>query len=378
MNLLNSLAVLVALHILFTWAVAVLTGLRARQNTPGRRYPSRDSWPLASVMIPAWNEKGTLPDCINSLRLVDYPHWEVIVIAGGPDGTYETAKNLDDEGGRIKVVEQQPLGKNAALNKGLQTAHGELIVILDADCTVSSDWLKELIAPLNEKVVATTGNCSPFRETPISLGEQMERISAYKVNKSNLLNGSGSIAVARKEIEQLGGFPEEVKVGVDWDLNARIAERGLARVFCPNARIRTHRPATLEEYWKNELRWRRAHFRSLIRLKNYFMSDLRTTVRSFYFYALSWFSVLFSLFVVILVTTVSPIASLALSIWGLFICWLLFRRASLAVEVSVFERDWEWLRLIWVPPLLLCLALASGWVATLSLSREKTHFKGPR
>src|SRR3954447_18716457 len=51
-------------------------------------------WPRVSVLIPAWNEAGTLPHALSSLRNQRYPDWEAIIIAGGTDGTLREARDL--------------------------------------------------------------------------------------------------------------------------------------------------------------------------------------------------------------------------------------------------------------------------------------------
>src|SRR5215212_9347279 len=48
--------------------------------------------PLVSVLVPAWNAVATLDRCLTSLLTIDHPPSEVIVCAGGNDGTWEVAK----------------------------------------------------------------------------------------------------------------------------------------------------------------------------------------------------------------------------------------------------------------------------------------------
>jgi cellulose synthase/poly-beta-1,6-N-acetylglucosamine synthase-like glycosyltransferase len=359
--------------------IAIWRGLQAGSDRRREQREGARVWPSVSVIIPAWQERGTLERCIHSLRLVSYPAWEVIIVAGGPDGTYQAAVEASKGLKHVQVIEQQPRGKNAALNEGVRAASGDVIVLLDADSTVSPGWLCALVAPLNGVIRATTGNPVPLRQTPTSRGEQMERISAWDVRNTIALQGCGSIAIRREVIKQIGWFPEDVFVGVDWDLDARLAARGVARTFCRRAVVYTERPATLREYWRNELRWRRAHLTSIIRLREHFLRDVFSAFKSLYLYTLAWFSVLLTCAAVAAILLGSPqVRSSALILWALFVAWVALRRAALAVEVAAYTRQAQWLSQVWVPPVLLFVTFVASCVASASIGRTTIHFKGPR
>jgi cellulose synthase/poly-beta-1,6-N-acetylglucosamine synthase-like glycosyltransferase len=372
------IALLAGVHIAATWLAAIRRGVLARRKEQ-QPIPMPERWPIVSVIVPAWNEKGTLERCIRTLCAQDYPTWEAIIVAGGPDGTYQTAVKECSGSEHIRVLEQQPHGKNAAINQALPISRGEIIVLLDADSQVPAGWLRKIVAPINQVIRVTTGHPQPYRRTPISLNEQMEHIAAWRIHGRTTLQGSGGIAIHRPVIEEIGGFPEDFKVGVDWDLDVRLADRGIERAYCPQACLNTERPATLAEFWRNEIRWRRAHMASLFRHAAHFFNTPFAVLRNLYIYALAWFTALFTVLVCIIALTQNDdLRNLAISVWMVFITWLLLRRAALAVEVAVFTRDWNWLKLGWAAPLLLCATLAAIIPAMLTLKRSTAHFKGPR
>jgi cellulose synthase/poly-beta-1,6-N-acetylglucosamine synthase-like glycosyltransferase len=331
-----------------------------------------------SVIVPAWTERGTIERCLTGLEGVDYPVWETIVVAGGSDGTYAAAVEACRRLPNARVIEQQPLGKPTALNDGVDVADGTVIVLLDADSGVTRDWLRELIAPINEDVPASTGNFLPYRLTPISRTEQMERISSYEVRASTTLQGSGSIAVTRGLLEELGEFPPDAYAD-DWILDARLAARGIVRAFCPAAMLRSERPATLSEYWANEIRWRRAHLLSLFQVREYFLRDALSVLRSFYPYLVGWGIVLLATFTAAAFAAGLPeLAGYAAAFLGIGLAWTLMRRVELSIEVAAFTRDRRWLREAWAPPLLFAVTLLAGVAASVSLHRASLQFKGPR
>lgn len=86
--------------------------------------------PTVSVVVPAMNEADNLP---HVLPLI--PDWvdEVLLVDGNStDGTPEVARRLRKD---IRIIPQQGKGKGAALRSGFAAATGDIIVMMDADCS---------------------------------------------------------------------------------------------------------------------------------------------------------------------------------------------------------------------------------------------------
>jgi cellulose synthase/poly-beta-1,6-N-acetylglucosamine synthase-like glycosyltransferase len=207
----------------------------------------------------------------------------------------------------------------------------------------------------------------------------MEKLASYRIRGVAHLQGSGGIALRRDVVEAIGGFPEDVLVGVDWDLDARVAMAGYARAYCPAATVHTERPATLREWWKNELRWRRAHLASLRRLRAHFLATPRAALASIHPYAVGWFIV--GLGALALAVSLQPwvkTGGIAITVWATALLWTCISRVRLAITVAAFTGSNRWLAIAWVPALLWCATLAASCIATLSLNATTMHFKGPR
>jgi cellulose synthase/poly-beta-1,6-N-acetylglucosamine synthase-like glycosyltransferase len=374
-------------HVGATVAWALRRGSLARQRSLARQPPvaprhsdpsraaGRDRALSVSVLVPAWNEALTIGACLASIRDLEYPNYETIVIAGGPDGSFGLAVEIARLQTGIRVLEQGPEGKNAALNLGLAAASGEVIALLDADSRVEPGWLGALVAPIQRSVAAATGRPVASRRTRITLAQEMQELLARHVEGSTTLQGSGGIALTREAIERVGGFPEDVVVGVDWDLDARLRAAGLDAAYCPDAVVHTERPATMREYWANEVRWRRAHLAGLLRLTAGGLLPLRSALAGLYLYGLAWFAAALTIASAITMVRGDAVTPL---FWLVFVLWLLVRRVSLAVTVAAWSRDSRWLQLAWLPPLLLVVTLAASIPATLTLRRTSPHFRGPR
>jgi len=101
-----------------------------------------------SVVVAFRNERENLPNLIASLKAQDLPHelWEAILV---DDGSTDNGSDLV-----VACKGQLPLkhlvlptgqaGKKQALLHGFSVAKFDTIVITDADCTHTSQWLKSI------------------------------------------------------------------------------------------------------------------------------------------------------------------------------------------------------------------------------------------
>jgi glycosyltransferase involved in cell wall biosynthesis len=86
--------------------------------------------PRVSIVMPARNEARNLPHVFEKIPADVH---EIIVIPGNStDGTGEVAQELDD---RVVLVDQSRKGKGNALAHGFAAVTGDIIVMLDADCS---------------------------------------------------------------------------------------------------------------------------------------------------------------------------------------------------------------------------------------------------
>jgi cellulose synthase/poly-beta-1,6-N-acetylglucosamine synthase-like glycosyltransferase len=361
---------------------AYCRGRAARGLVRWRNQPAPAEWPTVSVIIPAWRERGTLDDCLTHVRRVDYPPFEIIVAAGGLDGTYERALRVSEEDRRIRVIPQRAEGgKNGAMNDAVPTSTGAVLVFLDADSEVSPGWLKALVAALGsdgcgEGYAASTGRLVPMRRTLISRLGEMGQALEYEARGRVSLQGSSSVAVRRAAWDAVGELPEGPYAD-DWDLNARLHHAGMQVSYARAAVVRTEAPATLREWWANELRWRRIHLTSLLRVARAKMTDKRSAVRALYPYIAGWTIALLGAAALAL-RLLGWKSRLLESAWLLLAAPALAREMSGALETTAFSGDASWLSELAVIPGLTALGWVAAVIATVTRHRAPIHFKGPR
>ena len=216
--------------------------------------------PKVSLLIPAWNNSNIISQCIESFNSIKYPNKELIVIAGGEDGTYEIAKKYVSK--NITILEQQPYGKNAALNEGFKYSTGEIIVLTDADCILSNSWFTSILQPIiNESEDVTTGRSIPLNtQLNNSFVLYQFAINVYSsAHHPKYVTGllGRNTALKREVIEKIGGFDETALTGTDYILAKHVEKNSYKIRFVPNSVIETEYPTKFLPYINQQSRWLR-------------------------------------------------------------------------------------------------------------------------
>ena len=104
-----------------------------------------------SVVIPAYNEEGRLPETLARLNayLADRPYtWEVVVADdGSEDGTAAIVQEFARTHSGFRVRSFPHLGKGAAVKQGMLAAAGEFRFLCDADLSMPIELLGRLLPP---------------------------------------------------------------------------------------------------------------------------------------------------------------------------------------------------------------------------------------
>lgn len=223
--------------------------------------PDLRAYPKVSVVICVYNGERTIDACLASLKKLNYPNYEVIVVNdGSTDKTREIAESYD----YIRLINQENKGLSEARNVGIRASKGEIIAFTDADCMADSDWLTFLVArflssdfgavggpnlpPPDESLVANCVAVSPGAPAHVLLDDEV----AEHIPGCNM-------AFRREALEAINGFdPIFRTAGDDVDLCWRLQNKGYQIGFSPAAVVWHFRRNTVRDYLKQQRGYGRA------------------------------------------------------------------------------------------------------------------------
>jgi glycosyltransferase involved in cell wall biosynthesis len=113
-----------------------------------------------SVVVPVFNELENLEELYSQLtKAMDRREYELLFVDdGSTDASYEILAHLHAKDRRVKVVQlAENFGQHAALAAGIEHAHGEAIVTMDADLQRDPTDIALLLAKMAEGYEVVSG-----------------------------------------------------------------------------------------------------------------------------------------------------------------------------------------------------------------------------
>lgn len=237
-----------------------------------------------TIIIPARNEADAIENCLQSIYNQSYlkVSYEVIVVDDhSTDGTADVvrkfAKEKDWEALQVLELNKIPNQryKKAAITEAIKLAKGEIIVTTDADCTMDSEWLAELVNFINHNEAVLVSGAVVFdwgKSTRNSFSNFLLHIqqlefaglvgiggAALQLGIPNMCNGA-NLAYKKEVFEEVGGYKgnEDILSGDDMFLMHKVYERYPEQVFFlkqKEAVVKTPPSFNLSEFISQRMRW---------------------------------------------------------------------------------------------------------------------------
>ncbi|MBX7256854.1 MAG: glycosyltransferase family 2 protein [Candidatus Hydrogenedentes bacterium] len=239
--------------------------------------------PRVSVIVPTWNHKEMLGDCLYSLETQTYDAMEIVVVDdGSTDGTAEFV-HLYFPGVRV-IRQEKNRGFCAAVNAGIRSAATEYIILLNNDMTVHSKFVAWLVSAADSSNAALFAPLVLFRDDltyiycagdmqlrngrPESIGYRSFESGFQEPDE--IFGVSAGAALYRREVfEQVGLFDERFHAYFeDSDFNFRARLAGFTAKFVRAALAYHVGSASLEgrTWWRSRQCYRN---HALLVLKNF-------------------------------------------------------------------------------------------------------------
>jgi glycosyltransferase involved in cell wall biosynthesis len=103
-----------------------------------------------SVVIPVFNERPTIEECLRRVRAVDVEKEILIVDDASTDGTREFLAGLPADPALRVLFQPKNQGKGAAVRRGFEEASGDVVVIQDADLEYDPEDYHKLLEPIRD------------------------------------------------------------------------------------------------------------------------------------------------------------------------------------------------------------------------------------
>lgn len=204
---------------------------------------SASAQPLSlSVVVPCFNEQGTIVDVLKRIRNAPLGDVEIIVVDdGSSDGTVETLRASGSELFDVLIVHEKNLGKGQALKSGFAKASKDLVIVQDADLEYDPNDIPALIEPIARGFADVVygsrfigGNARRVLFFWHSLGNKFLTVCSNMFTNLNLTDMETGYKLFRRQIiqslelrEKRFGFEPEVTARLG-ALNVRIFEVGIS------------------------------------------------------------------------------------------------------------------------------------------------------
>jgi glycosyltransferase involved in cell wall biosynthesis len=199
---------------------------------------------LLSVIIPVFNERGTLPDLLDRVRAVPLRKEIVLVDDFSTDGTRDLLKEYesrawDDPLSELSIqYHDVNRGKGAAVRTGFSKARGDALIIQDADLEYDPAEIPRLLHPIIDGRADVVFGSRFLGDQPHRVlyfwhyaGNRFLTLLSNCFTNLNLTDMETCYKLFRREvIEDIGPRLRQDRFGIEPELTARVARRKY-RVF---------------------------------------------------------------------------------------------------------------------------------------------------
>jgi len=192
--------------------------------------------PYFSVVLPVYNAAPHLAATIRSILNQSDGEFELIIIDdGSTDESLSIMLPFADQDNRIKLISQNNQGVSSARNLGIEMAKGQMVAFIDSDDLWRSEKLaihrafhiqNEHLAGSFAKIAFIDNDATDGYQARTYSTVEPGPISVDKVIAENPTCTTSNLVVAKRTIDQIGGFLAGMSYAEDQEWLARIVSNG--------------------------------------------------------------------------------------------------------------------------------------------------------
>ena len=196
-----------------------------------------------SIVIPTFNRKPILKKCLKALENQklnkNISNYEVIVIDdGSTDGTTSWIKNNDKVLSHVVLYEQEHGGAALGRNLGVMKSKYEIIIFIDSDLIVLSDFIASHVNKLLSHWKKNNKKCFTYGSVINTSNFTNPESEMYKLTDVSFAYfATGNVAISKELLLNVGLFDTSFSLygWEDLELGERLKKIGTKLVKCPEA-----------------------------------------------------------------------------------------------------------------------------------------------
>ena len=242
---------------------------RKRESVPAGRF---EKLPVVTVQLPIFNEVYVVERLLRSVSELDYPRdrLQIQVLDDSTDDTREItadcAAELRKRGFDVELIHRVDRTgfKAGALERGLATARGEFVCILDADFVPPPDLLRKTVDFFTDPKVGmiqtrwghlNRGYSLLTRVQAMFLDGHLLLEQTARCRSGRFFNFNGTAGLWRKScIKEAGGWQHDT-LTEDLDLSYRAQLAGWKFIFLPDVVTPAELPVDMNGFKSQQHRW---------------------------------------------------------------------------------------------------------------------------
>ena len=207
---------------------------------------------ICSIIIPTYNEQNDIAGTLDALLSLSYEDKEIIVVDDSTDRTPAIVRSYERNGVRL-IRPAIREGRCNARNIGILAATGEVLIILNADVRLPTDFIERILPHyysgfdyvLVKSIVANTHSLFPRYINAVANHEERGDVSWMEWTEGFSCRRTSAISAGLFPV----GFAVPICAGEDGFFGEGLRKSGARKKVDFTITVNHIAPAHLKEYW---------------------------------------------------------------------------------------------------------------------------------